>query len=469
MSFNVNKTLKHGLLTLSAVALLSGCGTDDSTVSAQSAAGTETVSEAKVRVAGAAIKGVIQQGLVTANRLVVNEAGHYEIDPLLAKPVRTDVDGRYELRLGGKAQGWAVVELTADADTRMLCDVVPQCDQAGAEPVPFGQSFALSNDFTLRGAGDLASEIIDLTPLSQLAVGVAERSASGLSSEALNAAYQKVENWFGLSAGALRLTPPDLTKLNEAQNASADAMQVAVMNAAFLALVNDSSKWSSIAEVLNDMTSQIATNGKLDILGNGNNLALSDIVAMAALQASELQMTVESSIMSQKLVIVEYRSMQRFKTVADVYSEESANVAETDSGDSADDGTTTDDADGTTDDTVIVDGTDGTTGGTGTDQPPANGGTGEVIPNNTALLSWQAPFTRQNGVSLSMGEIAGYEVGYGLTADTLNQTLAIGDASADELLIDGLSAGNWYFAIRTIDTDGNKSVWSEVVSKAIQI
>ena len=56
---------------------------------------------------------------------------------------------------------------------------------------------------------------------------------------------------------------------------------------------------------------------------------------------------------------------------------------------------------------------------------------------------------------------------YGTNADTLNQSLAIGDASVEELLVDELTAGTWYFAIRTLDTDGNRSRLSEVVYKQI--
>ena len=56
---------------------------------------------------------------------------------------------------------------------------------------------------------------------------------------------------------------------------------------------------------------------------------------------------------------------------------------------------------------------------------------------------------------------------YGTNADTLNQSLAIGDASVEELLVDELTAGTWYFAIHTLDTDGNRSRLSEVVYKQI--
>lgn len=481
MSYCGKKLSKQGLLVLSASVLLSGCFKDMTASESNTLAQTQ---EPGVEVAGAAMKGVIQKGIVTANRLLADKDGYYSPDRLAAKPVLTADDGSYDLRLRGKADGWALVELQADASTRMICDVVPQCDQAGSEAVGFGQPMPLGSNFRLRGAGDLITETVHLTPLTHLAVTLAERSANGLSPEALSGAYQTVEGWFGLSPGSLRLAPPDLTRLDDLGSVSADALQVSIANAAFLALVNDSAQWSTISEVLNNLTSQIAANGRIDIMGDGVNVALADLVSAAALQSSELQATVESSVISQKLVVVEYRNVQRFKTIADVYADSDTAVA--DSGDStgSSEGTVDSGSDTTTGTTAettdepIADNTDTTdtdsssdtvadTGTDNTDSTVTDPVQEPTIPANAALLSWTAPLTRENGESLSMGEIAGFEVVYGTNPDSLDQSLAIGDASVDELLVDELAAGTWYFAIRTLDTDGNRSRLSEVVYKQI--
>ncbi len=490
MSYCGNKLLKQGLQILPMVALLSGCGLevkdDNGTVSAQA----QSVNEPSVQLAGTAVKGVIQQGIVTAHRVLADETGLYAVDRVASESVRTADDGRYKLRLPGKAEGWAIVEIRADEATRMVCDVFPQCDQGAAGMVAFGGALNLPSDFILRGAGDLAAKTVYLTPLTHLAVSLAERNAvGGLSPTSLAGAYQAVEGWFGLAAGALRLAPPDLTRLDELNDVSADGLQMAITNAAFLALVNENPQWQSIADVLNDMTAQVAANGQIDILGNGVNLALSDIVAAATLQASELQMAADSSIISQKLVIVEYRSMQRFKTIADVYEAPDTSLADTDN--DATDGDVTSDGDNGTPTDAIADNSDdqvvdspetnaggnsddsagGNTGGDtagSTNELPTNDTGSEVgVSANAALLSWTAPMTRVNGESLSMGEIAGFEVVYGVAPDALAQTLAVGDASVEELLVDQLDAGTWYFAIRTLDTDGNRSQLSEVVNKQI--
>jgi hypothetical protein len=469
MSYCGKKTSKHGLLILSMLVLLSGCGmetaSDESSASAQLQGSTEPT----VKIAGSAMKGVIRKGLVTANRLIADKDGYYEPQRSATKLVLTAEDGSYEFKLRGKAQGWALVDLQADGGTRMLCDVVPQCEQVDAASVAFGQPMALDSNFSLRGAGDLSLGSANLTPLTHLAVTLAERSASGLAPEALSEAYATVEGWFGLTAGALRLSPPDLTRLDDLNDLTADALHVAIANAAFLALVNNNAQWSGISDELTNITSQVSETGQISLLGDGMNVALADLVSAAALQASELQLTVESSVISQKLVVVEYRNVQRFKTIADVYGESDAEVTDTDGTDT--DGTTNDPTnpdepvDTSPEEPVdpVADTDTNTNTDTGTSEPTPTGD----IPANAALLSWTAPLTRENGESLAMGEIAGFEVAYGLNADNLDKSLAIGDASVDELLVDELTVGTWYFAIRTLDTDGNRSRLSDVVYKQI--
>ncbi|MDX1560960.1 MAG: hypothetical protein R3193_18780, partial [Marinobacter sp.] len=430
------------------------------------------------------------RGLVVANRLIADKDGYYAPQRQAAKPVLTADDGSYEWQLRGKAEGWALVELTADGGTRMICDVVPQCDQAGGESVAFGHTMPLDSSFSLRGAGDLRMETVNLTPLTHLAVALAERSGDGLSPVAISGAYSTVENWFGLPAGALRLTPPDLTNLNEMTGVSADAIQVAIANAAFLALVNDNAQWDSISDVLADVSSQVSATGQISVMGDGTNVALADLVTAAALQSSELQNVVSSSVISQRLAIVEHRNVQRFKTIADVNEESDTSVVDSGSTTDTSTGTSTDTSAGATEEQVadttepdtsgdVASGGDTTTDTT-TDETVADSGTGtettetvtettpeSTVPANAALLSWTAPLTRENGESLAMGEIAGFEVVYGTSAENLDQSLAIGDASVDELLVDELAEGTWYFAIRTLDTDGNRSRLSEVVYKQI--
>lgn len=505
MTYCGKKTSKHGLLILSLVVLLSGCGMETSSEDSSKAAQTQGTTGQTVEIAGVAMKGVIQGGRVTARNLVANQDGYYETG-FRAGWGNTEDDGSYSLKLRHDADGWAHLELEARWGTRMICDVLPECDQPQGGPVAFGQPMDLDRDFRLTGVGNLGEVNVNLTPLTHLATALAQRSPSGLSPESVASAYRAVEGWFGLADGAMHLDPPDLTRLDELDGVAADALQVAIANAAFLALVNNNAQWDSISDVINNATVQVSETGQVSIMGDGTSVALADLVAAAAVQASDLQVTVDSSVISQKLVVVEYRNVQRFKTIAEVYGDTDTSVADTttdstgdtstdsttdtvaDTGtdstaepdaDTAPDSTTDTVADTTTDsttepdadtapdsttDTVADTTTDSTTDSVADTSEPAPT---DTVPANAALLSWTAPLTRENGESLALSEIAGFEVVYGPSAENLDQSLAIGDSSVEELLVDELTEGTWYFAIRTLDTDGNRSRLSDVVFKQI--
>lgn len=91
-----------------------------------------------------------------------------------------------------------------------------------------------------------------------------------------------------------------------------------------------------------------------------------------------------------------------------------------------------------------------------------------AVGSATATLTWNAPFLRQNGESLPMGEIEQYIVRYGTQPDPylMVNELTVG-GQAMEAEITGLTEGTWYFAMRTVDQNGLESAWSEVVSQRI--
>jgi hypothetical protein len=77
--------------------------------------------------------------------------------------------------------------------------------------------------------------------------------------------------------------------------------------------------------------------------------------------------------------------------------------------------------------------------------------------------------TRENGESISMGELDGYEIRYGQTSNIAEMTskIEISSASTMEFTVEDLENGVWYFTVRTVDVDGMFSDWSTVVSKEI--
>ncbi|MBK1887112.1 fibronectin type III domain-containing protein [Marinobacter sp. DY40_1A1] len=84
-------------------------------------------------------------------------------------------------------------------------------------------------------------------------------------------------------------------------------------------------------------------------------------------------------------------------------------------------------------------------------------------------MSWSAPATRVNGESLAMGEIDRYIVKYGTEQNVEDRTneVTVEDGQAMEYQVAGLTEGTWYFAMKTVDTNGLESDWSVSASKTI--
>ena len=109
-------------------------------------------------------------------------------------------------------------------------------------------------------------------------------------------------------------------------------------------------------------------------------------------------------------------------------------------------------------------------GGTGA-SVGSSGGAGGYVDERTAVLSWNAPLTRENGESIPMGELDKYVIRYGKDAEDLGEEVVVTNAQAEAEMshaINGLDSGTWYFTIQVQDTNGLMSAPSKVVSKSIQ-
>jgi hypothetical protein len=82
----------------------------------------------------------------------------------------------------------------------------------------------------------------------------------------------------------------------------------------------------------------------------------------------------------------------------------------------------------------------------------------------SATLSWQPPTENTDGSALT--DLAGYRIVYGTTATALTQTIDVSNPGVSRYVIDGLSAGTWYFAVKAYTTSAESSQ-SNVASKTI--
>ena len=117
----------------------------------------------------------------------------------------------------------------------------------------------------------------------------------------------------------------------------------------------------------------------------------------------------------------------------------------------------------------------------------ADGGTYDVIASNsvgsaaslTALLtinaetvasvelSWDIPLEREDGSALALYEINGYVISYGTTSGSLDALVTVTGYGETTALIEDLTPNTYYFAIATVDSDGQQGAFSAEIEQII--
>ena len=92
---------------------------------------------------------------------------------------------------------------------------------------------------------------------------------------------------------------------------------------------------------------------------------------------------------------------------------------------------------------------------------------GAAPQTGSATVSWVAPVARADGNPLALSEIAGYILYYGESEGDYPNSLQIDDATSTSLTITDLPFGTYYCVMTTKDTEGNESVFSEMVTKVV--
>ncbi len=85
--------------------------------------------------------------------------------------------------------------------------------------------------------------------------------------------------------------------------------------------------------------------------------------------------------------------------------------------------------------------------------------------SGSATLSWLPPTQRTDGSPV--GEISGYRLLYGQAPGGYTQSVTISNPGITSYMIEGLTSGEWFFAIQTLDGNGLFSAPSAEVSKVI--
>lgn len=95
--------------------------------------------------------------------------------------------------------------------------------------------------------------------------------------------------------------------------------------------------------------------------------------------------------------------------------------------------------------------------------PGSTGGT--TTTTGSATVTWSAPTQNTNGSAVT--NLSGYTINYGKTSSSMTSTVNVTNASLTRYVVEGLSAGTYYFAVSAYNSSGAKSALSGVVSKTI--
>ncbi len=83
----------------------------------------------------------------------------------------------------------------------------------------------------------------------------------------------------------------------------------------------------------------------------------------------------------------------------------------------------------------------------------------------SATLSWTPPTRNTDGSTLT--NLAGYRILYGTSPSALTRTVQVANAGVSRYVIDNLTAGTWYFSVRSYSSTGAESTSSNTASTSV--
>ena len=250
------------------LAACGGGGDDDGTATV-----APVVTESSIT--GTAVKGLLQAAKVTAYKVVDGKKG----DKLTE--TTTDNNGAYTLKVSGYS-GAVILEMAADASTKMLCDIPTGCEG----DVKFNAPIAVNGLVLQTVLPELkATNKTAITPFTHLAAKYAEDK--GFNKTNIETALTQIADLFNLPA------LNDTTAVNPSGNlatANTAEQQYAIMNAAIAQLAG---KVADISAKLNALSAEInSKNGQLqssEAVGKNDKLDLADVLAAAKAVAESNQ------------------------------------------------------------------------------------------------------------------------------------------------------------------------------------
>lgn len=82
-----------------------------------------------------------------------------------------------------------------------------------------------------------------------------------------------------------------------------------------------------------------------------------------------------------------------------------------------------------------------------------------------ATLSWAPPTANADGSTMT--DLAGYRIYYGRNRDNLTQVVVLNNPGLTRYVVENLTQARWYFAMTSLNSQGDESVRSATASKTI--
>ncbi|MFT6122435.1 MAG: putative nucleic acid-binding Zn-ribbon protein [Oleiphilaceae bacterium] len=204
------------------------------------------------KVSGNAVKGVITNGLVNAYAVEANKGDATNTKRSLLDQARTNSAGEYEINIPALTNNPIIVlELTADSQTTMRCDLVDGClyaqtfDASNITLAEFGEELPVPSHFKLIGyKQNINQKNAYISPLSHIIYTTASALPGGISNSNLDTASNWVAEIFNLEASLLTEKTPDLTALADLTNLTSQQLKLGLLSSAFYELTM-SDDWST--------------------------------------------------------------------------------------------------------------------------------------------------------------------------------------------------------------------------------
>jgi hypothetical protein len=264
------------LLLLCLGALTSGCSQTEET-------------STQNNVNGSAIKGALESAIVSFYRIDTENQ-----EPTLLAETRTQRGGVFGMKLD-IADAIILIQVSADSQTRMTCDVTSGCSNAvDMLYYEFGEKMPVDKDFQLFGllSQDLGgSWNANISPLSHIVVSTALNLPRGLTLQNITTAREWVEQTFALNTNILKTENIDLTQSAAYENANSANLAHSVINASFYELVQ-SAAWQTATLTINelpiDYLNQTAARIAQDLLWDNTRLDQAQAASLAGLASTNL-------------------------------------------------------------------------------------------------------------------------------------------------------------------------------------